>query len=243
MTGAGTRTLDGAGAPAEAPGGAAPLPRGGRRVGRLERSAIGGVLMRELINYSSFWRSSAFESIMEPVVYLLAFGFGLGGLVARVGHIDGAQLAGTVQAREHRTITAVRLHAVATAFGDHRWTDDDARLAACRQVPVNPKPARPGFIDEVQDAVARLERADDLVERFEVAGNHPVVPDLASAVPFSNGYIDRVFVDIEPDKHVTFPHDRPPRVWRCAPSRDAPHNPRDDEDGRSLSVRPRDAAP
>jgi lipooligosaccharide transport system permease protein len=55
------------------------------RIGRLERPAIGGVLMRELINYSSFWRSSAFSSIIEPVIYLLAFGFGVGALVSHVG--------------------------------------------------------------------------------------------------------------------------------------------------------------
>ncbi len=56
----------------------------GERIGRLERPAIGGVLMRELINYSSFWRSSAFSSVMEPVIYLLAFGFGVGALVSQV---------------------------------------------------------------------------------------------------------------------------------------------------------------
>jgi lipooligosaccharide transport system permease protein len=55
------------------------------RIGRLERPAIGGVLMRELINYSSFWRSSAFSSVMEPVIYLLAFGFGVGALVSQIG--------------------------------------------------------------------------------------------------------------------------------------------------------------
>jgi lipooligosaccharide transport system permease protein len=61
-----------------------------RRIGRLERSAIGGVLVREVINYSSFWRSSAFSSIMEPVIYLLAFGFGLGGVVH---HLRGFNLS------------------------------------------------------------------------------------------------------------------------------------------------------
>lgn len=55
------------------------------RIGRLESQAIVGVLVREFINYSSFWRSSAFSSIMEPVIYLCAFGFGLGALVSEVG--------------------------------------------------------------------------------------------------------------------------------------------------------------
>lgn len=60
-------------------------PRAKDRIGRLEGPAIVGVLMREFINYSSFWRSSAFSSIVEPVIYLLAFGFGLGALVSTVG--------------------------------------------------------------------------------------------------------------------------------------------------------------
>lgn len=58
--------------------------RSSERIGRLEGSAIYGVLVREFINYSTFWRSSAFSSIMEPVIYLLAFGFGLGALVSNV---------------------------------------------------------------------------------------------------------------------------------------------------------------
>ena len=34
-----------------------------RRLGRLERAAMQGVIVREIVNYSSFWRSSAFSSI------------------------------------------------------------------------------------------------------------------------------------------------------------------------------------
>lgn len=55
------------------------------RIGRLEGSAIRGVLVREFINYTSFWRSSAFSSVMEPVIFFLAFGFGLGAVVDDVG--------------------------------------------------------------------------------------------------------------------------------------------------------------
>jgi lipooligosaccharide transport system permease protein len=62
---------------------AAPLPQQ-QRIGRLERSALLGVLVREMINYSSFWRSSAFSSMVEPAIYLMAFGLGVGSLVSRV---------------------------------------------------------------------------------------------------------------------------------------------------------------
>ncbi len=56
-----------------------------RDPGRLERSAIGGVLVREIINFSSYWRSTTFSSTVEPTIYLLAFGFGFGSLISVVG--------------------------------------------------------------------------------------------------------------------------------------------------------------
>ena len=58
------------------------------RLGRLERSALTGVLVREIVNFSSFWRSSTFSSTVEPTIYFLAFGFGFGSLVSRIGNYD-----------------------------------------------------------------------------------------------------------------------------------------------------------
>lgn len=55
-----------------------------RRLRRLEPAAILGVLVREGVNFSSFWRSSTFSSVINPTVYLLAFGFGFGSLVTTV---------------------------------------------------------------------------------------------------------------------------------------------------------------
>jgi lipooligosaccharide transport system permease protein len=57
---------------------------GRRRLGRLERAALRGVIVRELVNFSSFWRSSTFSSTVDPTIYLLAFGFGFGSLVSTV---------------------------------------------------------------------------------------------------------------------------------------------------------------
>ncbi len=67
----------------------------GRRLGRLERSAMTGVLVREIVNFSSYWRSTTFSSTVEPTFYLLAFGFGFGSLVSRVGGYDYVQFVGT----------------------------------------------------------------------------------------------------------------------------------------------------
>jgi lipooligosaccharide transport system permease protein len=66
-----------------------------RTLGRLERPALMGVLIRELINYTSFWRGSTFSSTVEPTVYLLAFGLGFGSLVSKVGGYDYVDFVGT----------------------------------------------------------------------------------------------------------------------------------------------------
>jgi lipooligosaccharide transport system permease protein len=65
------------------------------RLGRLERPAILGVLVREVVNYSSYWRSSTFSSTVEPTIYLLAFGFGFGSIVSEVAGYDYVEFVGT----------------------------------------------------------------------------------------------------------------------------------------------------
>src|ERR671939_443409 len=66
-----------------------------RRLGRLERAALRGVMVREVVNFSSFWRSSTFSSTVDPTIYLLAFGFGFGSLVNRVAGYDYIDFVGT----------------------------------------------------------------------------------------------------------------------------------------------------
>jgi lipooligosaccharide transport system permease protein len=65
------------------------------RLGRLERPALTGVLVREIVNFSSYWRSATFSSTVEPTIYLLAFGFGFGSLVSKVAGYDYVQFVGT----------------------------------------------------------------------------------------------------------------------------------------------------
>ena len=66
-----------------------------RRLGRLEPAALRGVMVREIVNFSSFWRSSTFSSTVDPTIYLLAFGFGFGSLVSSVAGYDYIEFVGT----------------------------------------------------------------------------------------------------------------------------------------------------
>ncbi|WP_445149994.1 ABC transporter permease [Baekduia sp. Peel2402] len=65
------------------------------RPGRLDRPALTGVLVREVVNFKSYWRASTFSSTVEPTIYLLAFGFGFGTLVSKVNGLDYVQFVGT----------------------------------------------------------------------------------------------------------------------------------------------------
>jgi lipooligosaccharide transport system permease protein len=60
----------------------------------IQRSGVMGVLVREVINFTTFWRSSTFSAIVQPIVYLLAFGFGFGSLVHKVGGVKYIEYVG-----------------------------------------------------------------------------------------------------------------------------------------------------
>ena len=62
---------------------------------RLQSQALMGVLIREIVNFSSYWKSSTFSSTVEPTIYLLAFGFGFGALVGRIGGYEYVEFVGT----------------------------------------------------------------------------------------------------------------------------------------------------
>jgi lipooligosaccharide transport system permease protein len=66
-----------------------------RPLRRLEMPALRGVMVRELVNFSSFWRTSTFSSTVDPTIYLLAFGFGFGSLVSKVAGYNYIDFVGT----------------------------------------------------------------------------------------------------------------------------------------------------
>jgi lipooligosaccharide transport system permease protein len=73
----------------------APAPERTRRLHRLEPAALRGVMMREIVNFSAFWRSSTFSSTVNPTIYLLAFGFGFGSIVSHVAGYKYIDFVGT----------------------------------------------------------------------------------------------------------------------------------------------------
>jgi lipooligosaccharide transport system permease protein len=63
--------------------------------GRIEMPALSAVWVREWIVFRYFWRTRTFAAVVEPVIMLLAFGYGFGKLVSRVDGIPYIQFVGT----------------------------------------------------------------------------------------------------------------------------------------------------
>jgi lipooligosaccharide transport system permease protein len=65
-------------------------------VRRLEPAAITGVMSREVANFRTFWKATTFSSVLEPIIYLVAFGIGLGStIVDRVDGLEYVEFVGT----------------------------------------------------------------------------------------------------------------------------------------------------
>jgi len=98
---------------------------------RLEPAAIGGVMSRELANFRTFWKATTFSSVLEPVIYLLAFGLGLGNtIVTKVDGLEYVEFVGTGMVAT-AVIFSSALPAMFGTFVKHRFQRTyDAILAA-----------------------------------------------------------------------------------------------------------------
>jgi lipooligosaccharide transport system permease protein len=65
------------------------------RVGRLEPAALVGVMSRDVAIFGRYWRATTFSAIVQPTIYLLAFGLGFRTLVPHIGHLTYVQYVGT----------------------------------------------------------------------------------------------------------------------------------------------------
>ena len=87
-------------------------------------------MSRDITNFKSFWKTTTFSSVLDPTIYLLAFGVGFGTLVTVVNGIDYLYFVGTGM-----VATAVLFSSVFSAmygvFIKHRFQHTyDAILAA-----------------------------------------------------------------------------------------------------------------
>jgi lipooligosaccharide transport system permease protein len=65
------------------------------RVRWVEVSAMSGVWKRETTLFKRYWLSTTFSSVVEPTIYLLAFGFGFGSLISVVNGYRYIEFLGT----------------------------------------------------------------------------------------------------------------------------------------------------
>ncbi len=62
---------------------------------RLEPAALAGVISRDVVLFKRYWKATTFSSIVQPVIYLLAFGLGFGSLINQVGGLSYVQYVAT----------------------------------------------------------------------------------------------------------------------------------------------------
>ena len=102
-----------------------------RPMRRLEPAAIAGVMSREVANFRTYWKGTTFSSVLEPIVYLLAFGLGLGATL--INNVDGVpyiQFVGTGMVAT-AVIFSSALPAMFGTFVKHRFQNTyEAILAA-----------------------------------------------------------------------------------------------------------------
>ena len=78
--------------------GALSAPSQGRevpRIHRLEPAALAGVMSRDVAVFGRYWKATTFSSVVQPVIYLLAFGLGFGKLLPHVAGISYEQYVAT----------------------------------------------------------------------------------------------------------------------------------------------------
>ena len=52
-------------------------------------------MTRDVVLFKRYWKATTFSSIVQPTIYLLAFGLGFGSLVSHVGHVRYVEYVAT----------------------------------------------------------------------------------------------------------------------------------------------------
>jgi lipooligosaccharide transport system permease protein len=70
-------------------------PQAPTRLRFIEPAALAGVIAHDLAVFRRYWLSTTFSAVVEPTIYLLAFGFGIGTLVSVVAGYRYVEFLGT----------------------------------------------------------------------------------------------------------------------------------------------------
>lgn len=77
-----------------APAGVA-APEPARRIGRLEPAALAGVMSRDVAIFGRYWKATTFSSIVQPTIYLLAFGLGFRSFAPHILQVNYVEYVAT----------------------------------------------------------------------------------------------------------------------------------------------------
>jgi lipooligosaccharide transport system permease protein len=66
-----------------------------RAVRRLEPVALVAIMSKDVVLFGRYWKATTFSSIVQPTIYLLAFGLGFGSLVPHIVHLKYVEYVGT----------------------------------------------------------------------------------------------------------------------------------------------------
>jgi lipooligosaccharide transport system permease protein len=65
------------------------------QIHRLEPAALAGVMSRDVAVFGRYWKATTFSSVVQPLIYLLAFGLGFGKFVPEIAGHDYKEYVST----------------------------------------------------------------------------------------------------------------------------------------------------
>jgi lipooligosaccharide transport system permease protein len=96
----------------------------------IEPQALGAVVFHDLTMFKRYWWSTTFSAVVEPTIYLLAFGFGFGALVSHVAGYRYLDFLGTGVVATAALFTSAFAGMFQTFFRRKIQNSYDAMLAA-----------------------------------------------------------------------------------------------------------------
>jgi hypothetical protein len=96
-------------------------------------------------------------------------------------------------------VTAIGVHAIAGLLGNEGGCHHPAVVACFGEIPVEPVPTGPRFIDKEQLCGLRWQLADEVINVTVAGADGPEVDDLSVVIFGDVSHGNRVFVDVHSD--------------------------------------------